>query len=165
REYSIQGRWASPDPAGLSAVDPTNPQSWDRYAYVTNSPLALVDPSGLSPQAFTPQPCGDQGCGTCTMDDITVSCNLAISSLTSGAAGVCPNNDCTGIFGLSQNGNFIGWIYAPAGIKGNCQGPSGGNPMQSCSWSVSYAYSSGTVAQVDSDDTYIRQLGAGVVKI
>src|SRR3989441_7564293 len=27
REYSMQGRWASPDPAGLAAVDPTNPQS------------------------------------------------------------------------------------------------------------------------------------------
>jgi len=26
------GRWISPDPAGLSAVDPTNPQSWNRYA-------------------------------------------------------------------------------------------------------------------------------------
>ena len=35
REYSpVQGRWISPDPAGLAAVDPTNPQSWNRYAYV-----------------------------------------------------------------------------------------------------------------------------------
>jgi RHS repeat-associated protein len=34
REYSYQGRWSSPDPAGLAAVDPTNPQSWNRYAYV-----------------------------------------------------------------------------------------------------------------------------------
>ena len=41
-----QGRWASPDPAGLAAVDPTNPQSWNRYAYVQNSPLNLVDPFG-----------------------------------------------------------------------------------------------------------------------
>ena len=34
RQYGPQGRWASPDPAGLGAVDPTNPQSWNRYAYV-----------------------------------------------------------------------------------------------------------------------------------
>src|SRR5260370_19857864 len=27
REYSMQGRWPSPDPAGLAAVDPSNPQS------------------------------------------------------------------------------------------------------------------------------------------
>ena len=43
-----QGRWASPDPAGLAAVDPSDPQSWNRYAYVENNPLAFVDPLGLS---------------------------------------------------------------------------------------------------------------------
>jgi RHS repeat-associated protein len=48
REYSpVQGRWISPDPAGTAAADPTNPQSWNRYAYVLNNPLALVDPLGL----------------------------------------------------------------------------------------------------------------------
>lgn len=52
REYSIQGRWPSPDPAGLGAVDPTNPQSWNRYAYVVNSPLMLIDPTGLDCQAL-----------------------------------------------------------------------------------------------------------------
>jgi RHS repeat-associated protein len=48
REYHpVWGRWVSPDPAGLAAVNPANPQSWNRYAYVTNNPLALVDPMGL----------------------------------------------------------------------------------------------------------------------
>jgi RHS repeat-associated protein len=47
REYSNEGRWASPDPAGLAAVDLTNPQSWNRYAYVLNNPLIYVDPTGL----------------------------------------------------------------------------------------------------------------------
>jgi RHS repeat-associated protein len=47
REYSNQGRWASPDPAGLAAVDPTAPQSWNRYAYVSNDPLDYIDPYGL----------------------------------------------------------------------------------------------------------------------
>ena len=48
REYSsTQGRWTSPDPAGLAAVDPRNPQTWNRYAYVTNNPLGLDDPTGL----------------------------------------------------------------------------------------------------------------------
>ena len=36
-----------PDPAGLAAVDPTNPQSWNRYAYVLNNPLKYIDPNGL----------------------------------------------------------------------------------------------------------------------
>jgi RHS repeat-associated protein len=47
RQYSYQGRWSSPDPAGLAAVDPFNPQSWNRYAYVLNNPLAMIDPLGL----------------------------------------------------------------------------------------------------------------------
>jgi RHS repeat-associated protein len=48
RQYtSSLARWMTPDPAGLAAVDPTNPQSWNRYAYVLNNPMNLVDPSGL----------------------------------------------------------------------------------------------------------------------
>jgi len=44
REYrTAHGRWTSPDPAGLGAVDPTNPQTWNRYAYVVNNPMAMVD--------------------------------------------------------------------------------------------------------------------------
>lgn len=47
REYSVQGRWPSPDRAGLGAVSLTAPQSWNRYAYVLNNPLGLVDPTGM----------------------------------------------------------------------------------------------------------------------
>jgi len=41
-----QGRWISPDPAGLGAVDLANPQSWNRYAYVMGDPTGYVDPGG-----------------------------------------------------------------------------------------------------------------------
>ena len=48
REYHPrQGRWISPDPTGLGAVDPATPQTWNRYAYVGDSPLNRIDPSGL----------------------------------------------------------------------------------------------------------------------
>jgi RHS repeat-associated protein len=48
REYDpVQGRWISPDPAGMGAVNPANPQSWNRYAYVLNNPLSNIDPDGL----------------------------------------------------------------------------------------------------------------------
>ncbi len=46
-QSSVQGRWISPDPAGLAAVNPANPQSWNRYAYVGNNPLSMIDPLGL----------------------------------------------------------------------------------------------------------------------
>ena len=47
RQYSnIQGRWLSPDPYSGS-YDPSNPQSFNRYAYGTNLPLSSTDPLGL----------------------------------------------------------------------------------------------------------------------
>ncbi|MGH9506607.1 MAG: RHS repeat-associated core domain-containing protein, partial [Terriglobales bacterium] len=60
REYSsIQGRWLSPDPAGLAAVNPANPQTWNAYAYVANQPLEYTDPTGLITQQamLTPVAC------------------------------------------------------------------------------------------------------------
>jgi RHS repeat-associated protein len=47
RQYSgLYGRWMSPDPAGLAAVDLTNPQSFNAYAYVMNNPMTFTDPLG-----------------------------------------------------------------------------------------------------------------------
>jgi hypothetical protein len=47
REYNgNEARWPSPDPAGLASVNPADPQTWNRYAYVRNSPLGMVDPTG-----------------------------------------------------------------------------------------------------------------------
>ena len=42
------GRWMTTDPAGLAAVDPSNPQTWNRYAYVADNPTNFVDPLGLA---------------------------------------------------------------------------------------------------------------------
>src|SRR6185312_14467349 len=49
REYSAtQSRWWSPDPAGLAAVDPEDPATWNRYGYVTGQPLGMTDPDGCA---------------------------------------------------------------------------------------------------------------------
>lgn len=49
RQYSsTMGRWMSPDPYDGS-MDLSNPQSFNRYSYVGNTPLSLTDPSGLNP--------------------------------------------------------------------------------------------------------------------
>ena len=47
REYSNEGRWHSPDPAGVSSFQLTDPQSLNRYAYARNTPLSIVDPTGM----------------------------------------------------------------------------------------------------------------------
>ena len=47
RHYSnIQGHWLTPDQYAGS-YDFSNPQSFNRYAYVLNNPLAAIDPAGL----------------------------------------------------------------------------------------------------------------------
>jgi RHS repeat-associated protein len=48
REYNnIHGRWPSPDPAGKMSAHIKDPQTWNRYAYVRNSPLQFIDPTGM----------------------------------------------------------------------------------------------------------------------
>lgn len=55
RQYSpVQGRWMVPDPGGKTVVDIANPQTWNRYGYVGDSPLNTVDPTGLIKLAFYP---------------------------------------------------------------------------------------------------------------
>jgi RHS repeat-associated protein len=45
--HPTQGRWLSPDPGGLAAVDISEPQTWNRYTYVGNTPMSTTDPLGL----------------------------------------------------------------------------------------------------------------------
>jgi hypothetical protein len=42
---SAQGRFASPGSL-LASVRLTNPQTWNRYTYVRNDPVNMVDPDG-----------------------------------------------------------------------------------------------------------------------
>ena len=48
RNSPSQGRWLSPDPAGVAAAAVDNPQTWNRYAYVADGPTELIDPAGLA---------------------------------------------------------------------------------------------------------------------
>ena len=48
RYYALAiGRFLSADPASLAAVDPSDPQTWNQYAYVRNNPLDTTDPTGM----------------------------------------------------------------------------------------------------------------------
>jgi hypothetical protein len=81
-----EGQWISPDPAGLGAVDPGNPQTWNRYAYVMNNPLTLIDPTGLDS-------------ASCNDPHIRALCQAGNSS---------PYNGLPSIFG----GAFSGWDFS-----------------------------------------------------
>jgi len=50
-DASALGRFVTPDPT-MASVNGFNPQSWNRYAYVLNSPLKFLDPNGLWEIAF-----------------------------------------------------------------------------------------------------------------
>ena len=96
RELSpSQGRWLSPDPAGLGAVDPSNPQSWNRYSYVNNQPLTNIDSLGLAPLGI-PGCSPGTVCPGYTMDGQAVTKQQAFAFLMSGAAVECPNDACQG---------------------------------------------------------------------
>jgi RHS repeat-associated protein len=77
REYNgIHGRWPSPDPAGLSSVRFMDPRTLNRYAYVRNSPMSHIDPTGME-DADCDETCddgsggggGDGGAGNGGADD------------------------------------------------------------------------------------------------
>lgn len=52
---SVQGRFMSIDPLAASG-NATNPQTWNRYAYVLNNPIKFVDPTGMAPDDPPQQP-------------------------------------------------------------------------------------------------------------
>lgn len=54
RKYSIQGRWSSPDPAGVSSMHLDDPQTLNRYVYSRNNPVSLSDVTGLDWCDFDP---------------------------------------------------------------------------------------------------------------
>jgi RHS repeat-associated protein len=111
RNYSsAQGRWLAPDPYDGS-YDITNPQSFNRYAYVLNNPLSLTDPSGL--------------------DVIQVPCTpaqIAMGITACYATSVVGNSDCFPIIG--PQGQYLGTSCTGAGpsYPNNGNGPNTGNP-------------------------------------
>jgi RHS repeat-associated protein len=58
------GRFLSPDP-DLDSINVSNPQSVNRYSYVLNNPVNMVDPLGL----FSSVPCGGDGIPVFDEDD------------------------------------------------------------------------------------------------
>jgi RHS repeat-associated protein len=69
---AILGRFLSPD---IHIPDPTNAQSYNRYSYVNNNPLTMIDPTGFCGLSFDFDPGSDGGFidnGDGTFDSIPV---------------------------------------------------------------------------------------------
>lgn len=123
-QQPTQGRWISPDPGGLGAVSLTNPQSWNRYAYVGNNPLSATDPAGLSSIDFPARTNNPYyrtaiGLNGCIIDKADAPCGLI--SLDSGTFGLCPAGDCSKIRQNSASGEWE--QYMPFGTYTKSQEP------------------------------------------
>ena len=141
QESSSQSRWLVPDPAGLAAVDITNPQTWNRYAYLANNPLNAVDPKGLylcETDAETGQTMCDGngapggGGGGGGGDDCDAECMLQQAKQNAGVALSNDNSNCasvvdggTGIAAATIAGQGFGTI----GIGGNMPAGTAGETL------------------------------------
>ena len=86
------GRFSSTDPLSGSLAAP---QSLNRYSYVANDPIGLIDPLGLTPSIFGPIGGSSGGGGwgsgadpftTCSMDGIDIPCSWVAPFLSMGSA-------------------------------------------------------------------------------
>ena len=109
--HAVQGRWLSPDPAGRSAVDPANPQSWNRYAYVLNNPLSNIDPLGLDCIHIDPDTGNYEGFDSGDCDNSTEE--LANS-------GVYVNGTVNTIYTTTGNDQGVVTGYSATSDSGTC---------------------------------------------
>jgi RHS repeat-associated protein len=100
-------RFLSSDP-GNAGADPTDPQTWNGYAYVRNNPLALIDPSGMGWQTT----------------DVTV-CTPVISSSISYESGDFFSTGTLGGY-TSECHTVTQWTWVADQAVGQSGGGSGG---------------------------------------
>lgn len=110
----MTGRFLSPDPAGLDAVDASNPSSWNRYTYVHGDPVNYNDKNGT---------------GECAVGK-SVPCTITVTG--SSPPGAIPT---PGYSPGSANGRAIPREPSPEaptfnGEGGPKSGPAGGGPGQ-----------------------------------
>ena len=129
REYDPnQARWTSPDPAGLASVNPSNPQSWNRYSYVLNNPLGLIDPSGLTCQ-------WDDGTSDAPEDSVEGGDPTACAD----AGGTWVPDPSTGsTFGGDPNGSDN--CVTVGGVPSGCSDTNFGQPSDAGFWSTMNAF-------------------------
>ncbi len=122
---TTQSRWLSPDPYNGS-YDITNPQSFNRYSYVANNPMAFIDPSGLT------------SLGGCYLEYL-----LGIHDSTCGDGGAGGSGGTGGAYG-GYAGGYSGAGASPSGEGGGgYSGGGGGAGSGSADGILGYAPNNG----------------------
>ena len=145
RQYSpTQGRWLSPDPS-LGSYDLGNPQSFNRYVYALNSPMTLVDATGLDPTDVTLSAC--PGCA-------------APSSGSPSGGGYGSGYDSGWSIG-TDDGNIVSQDGFNTGRGGLTSSPSGVSQRQNYHYSApGNSANSNSSRLLDWTQTAFRVLGA-----
>lgn len=109
---AIMGRFLSPD---THVPDPSNAQSYNRYSYVNNNPLTLMDPTGFD--AICDDGCGGSGTGNGTISAGGVDLPLILPDLVD-----LPLPDPLPIAAPppAQTGSMIPGVDTGATCYGNC---------------------------------------------
>jgi len=127
REYSpSQGRWVSPDPAGIAAVEPTSPQTWNRYVYAQNSPCLRADPLGLADCTIKISLQGNNHLTAAQIVDAALRINSILAQANVSAAFVQQNADFTA--NLVAGGNAGRYGDTPKTFYGGAPGTGWGSP-------------------------------------
>jgi RHS repeat-associated protein len=124
------GRWMSPDPYGWNAVNGTDPQSLNRYAYVENQPMNAIDPSGLQLCAMVSsdgQLWGyDSGNNPCSNGYVPYDVLQSVTASSDGGSGIidasnanpnCPEGYICISIPSGPNGSF--GVVQPGGAANN----------------------------------------------
>ncbi|HYL85217.1 MAG TPA: RHS repeat-associated core domain-containing protein [Candidatus Angelobacter sp.] len=141
REYSTQGRWPHPDPSGLASVNLSDPQTLNRYAYVRNNPLVMIDPQGLGDDVPGCEEDGEEvddchsegdsgGGGSSAGGESGNTCN---NSDTDPTCGGDPNNggtDCPSGSADCQNPTTVQTCISIEGVQQSCNNSPYDNSLQ-----------------------------------
>jgi RHS repeat-associated protein len=168
-------RFTTPDPYGGS-IAPGNPQSWNRYAYVTNDPVNFIDPNGLAGQCGMSCPDPHQNddlargqpfkpCGQ--LQGMFVPC--AISDAFFGSDGTAPWR-CDAWSGCGnvvarQDGRIVRYQYLPSQQPRECYPNDDGSfncPVRGWGWVPVGSFTSDSI-QSRPANSWLKPLFSGIV--